>query len=289
MLEKVDLTRAIPKEEYKTRLPALQASLYDLQLRTSEAGLPSVIVFEGWEAAGKGTCINVLTSRLEPRAFKLHVIQEPRTHELHMPWLYRFWQRIPNYGHMAIFDRSWYRRVLEERVEKITPKSEWQKAYRDIADFERTLADDGYAIVKLFFHISKKEQKQRFKKLESHPLTRWQVQQADWKRHKEYDKYLVAVEEMLERTESEWGPWTIVEATDRYWTRIAVFEAIIRALERGRRKARRQEGLTMLRKSGSGQAPFESGIRARPAALPGAVARAGVAALPAQAIAGGGV
>lgn len=231
MLEKVDLTRAVPKEEYKSRLPALQDSLYELQLATSEAGLPTVIVFEGWEAAGKGTCINVLTSRLEPRAFKLHVIQEPRTHELHMPWLYRFWALIPNYGQMAIFDRSWYRRVLEERVEKITPKSEWQKAYRDITDFERTLADDGYAIVKLFFHISKKEQKQRFRKLESNPLTSWQVQPADWKRYKKYDEYLVAVEEMLERTGSEWGPWTIVEATDRYWTRIAVFETIIRALQ----------------------------------------------------------
>ena len=230
MLEKVDLTRAISKEEYKSRLPALQASLYDLQLATSEAGLPSVIVFEGWDAAGKGTCINVLTSKLEPRAFKLHVIQEPRTHELHMPWIYRFWQRIPNYGHMAIFDRSWYRRVLDERVEKITPKAEWQKAYRDITDFERTLADDGYAIVKLFFHISNKEQKKRFRKLESDPLTRWQVQAADWKRHEQYGKYLVAVEEMLERTESEWGPWTIVEATDRYWTRVAVFETIIRSL-----------------------------------------------------------
>ncbi|HXM40209.1 MAG TPA: hypothetical protein VN924_03105 [Bryobacteraceae bacterium] len=231
MLEKIDLTRAIRKEEYKARLPALQASLYELQLATSEAGLPSLIVFEGWEAAGKGTCINALTSRLEPRAFRLHAIREPRTHELHMPWLYRFWHYIPNYGQMAIFDRSWYRRVLEERVEKIAPKSEWQRAYRDISDFERTLADDGYAIVKLFFHISRKEQKQRFTKLESHPLTRWQVQQADWKRHKEYGKYLMAVEEMLERTESECGPWTIVEATDRYWTRIAVFEAIIRALK----------------------------------------------------------
>ena len=231
MLEKVDLTRSISKEEYKSRLPALQASLYDLQLAASEAGLPTVIVFEGWDAAGKGTCINVLTSKLEPRAFKLHVIQEPRTHELHMPWLYRFWQRIPNRGHMALFDRSWYRRVLDERVEGLTPKSEWQKGYRDITDFERTLADDGYTVVKLFFHISRKEQRKRFEKLESHPLTRWQVQQADWKRHKKYDRYLVAVEEMLERTESEWGPWTIVEATDRYWTRIAVFEAIVRALK----------------------------------------------------------
>jgi AMP-polyphosphate phosphotransferase len=241
MLEKVDLTRAISKEEYKARMPALQASLYDLQLSTSEAGLPSVVVFEGWEAAGKGTCINMLTSRLEPRAFKLHMIQEPRTHELHMPWLYRFWQRIPNHGHMGIFDRSWYRRVLEERVEKITPKGEWQRAYRDITDFERALADDGYAIVKLFFHIGKKEQKQRFRTSEKDPLTRWQVSQADWKRHKQYDTYLVAVEEMLERTESEWGPWTIVEATDRYWTRIAVFETIIRALKAaaGKRESRK--------------------------------------------------
>ena len=230
MLEKVDLTRSISKEEYKSRLPDLQAKLYDLQLATSEAGVASVIVFEGWEAAGKGTSINVLTSRLEPRAFKLHVIQEPRTHELHMPWLYRFWQRIPNYGNIAIFDRSWYRRVLDERVEKITPKTEWQKAYRDITDFERTLADDGYVLVKFFFHISKKEQKQRFRKMESNPLTRWRVQPSDWKRHKDYAKYLRAIEEMLEQTESEWGPWHIVEATDRYWTHITVFETLIGAL-----------------------------------------------------------
>jgi polyphosphate kinase 2 (PPK2 family) len=239
MLEKVDLTRAISKEEYKSRLPLLQERLYNLQLAAAETGLASVIVFEGWDAAGKGTCINALTSRLEPRAFRLHVIQEPRTQELHMPWLYRFWQRVPNYGQMALFDRSWYRRVLEERVEKTAPPDEWNKAYRDITDFERTLTDDGYALVKLFLHIGKKEQKHRFRKLASHPLTSWQVQPGDWKRHRKYGKYLTAAEEMLERTESEWGPWTIVEATDRYWTRIAVFEAIIRTLEvaAARRKA----------------------------------------------------
>ena len=231
MLEKIDLTRAISKEEYKSRLPALQERLYELQLAASETGLASVIVFEGWDAASKGACINVLTSRLEPRAFRLHVIQEPRMQELRMPWLYRFWQHVPNYGQMALFDRSWYRRVLEERVEKIAPPDECDKAYRDITDFERTLADDGYALVKLFLHIGKKEQKHRFRKLESDPLTSWQVQPGDWKRHRKYGKYLAATEEMLERTESEWGPWTIVEATDRYWTRIAVFEAIIRTLE----------------------------------------------------------
>jgi AMP-polyphosphate phosphotransferase len=240
MLEKLDLTRQIGKEEYKSRLPALQQRLYDLQLTASENGMASVLVFEGWDAAGKGTSINVLTSRLEPRAFRLHVITEPRTHELHMPWLYRFWQRIPNYGQMAIFDRSWYRRVLDERVERITPKSEWQKAYRDISDFERALADDGYIFVKLFFHITKKEQKKRFRKIEGDPLTSWQVQPADWKRHRQYGKYLVAIEEMLEQTESEWAPWTIVEAMDRYWTRIAVYEAIIKALESGgARKAKK--------------------------------------------------
>src|SRR5215469_6148343 len=117
MLEKVDLTRCLPPEDYKSRLPVLQDRLYELQLATSEAGVPSMVVFEGWDAAGKGSSINVLTSRLEPRAFQLHVIDDPRTYEKHLPWLYRFWQCIPSYGQMALFDRSWYRRVLEERVE----------------------------------------------------------------------------------------------------------------------------------------------------------------------------
>jgi polyphosphate kinase 2 (PPK2 family) len=240
MLEKVDLNRALPKEEYKSRLPGLQDRLYELQLAASETGLPSLIVFEGWDASGKGTCINELTGRLEPRAFRLYAIREPRTQELHLPWLYRFWERIPNYGQMAIFDRSWYRRVLDERVAKAVPKSEWQKAYRDIVDFERTLADDGCVIVKFFFHISKKEQRHRFRKLEKDPLTCWQVEPEDWKQQRAYDKYLVAVEEMLERTESEWAPWTIVEATNRSWARITAFETIIRALEAG--AARRAPG-----------------------------------------------
>lgn len=231
MLEKLNPAPAVSKAEYKKRLASLQENLYELQLACSEAGLPSIIVFEGWDASGKGTCINLLTSRMEPRAFRLHVILEPRSHELHMPWLYRFWERVPNYGQMAIFDRSWYRRVLDERVEKLVPKTEWQKAYRDITDFERTLADDGYVIVKIFLHIGKKEQKKRLRRLERDPLTRWQVQPADWERHRDYKKYLLAAEEMFELTESEWGPWTIVDASDRYWARLACFEAVIRALE----------------------------------------------------------
>jgi len=236
MLEKVDLTKSLSKPEYKARLPYQRNRLYDLQKACWDAGIPSVIVFEGWDAAGKGTSINLLTQRLDPRGFKLYPIQAPRTFETHLPWLWRFWQKLPNYGQMAIFDRSWYGRVLVERMEGLTPEAEWRKAYQDIVDFERTVADDGYVICKFFLHISKKEQKKRFKKLEQDPLESWHVQPEDWEHHRKYDEYLVAYEEMLERTETEWGPWTIVEATDRYWARAKIFETIIPRLEEALRK-----------------------------------------------------
>jgi len=231
MLEKIDLNRSLPKDEYRRLKPRLQRRLYDLQKACWDAKIPTIIVVEGWDAAGKGTAINLLTSRLDPRGFKLYPIQAPRTYETHLPWLWRFWQKIPNYGEMAIFDRSWYGRVLVERVEGLTPAQEWGKGYRDIVDFERTLADDGYAIVKFFLHIAKDEQKRRFKKLGKDPLASWHVQPEDWEHHRKYQEYVVAIEEMLEHTDSEWGPWTIVEATDQRWTRVKIFQTIIRRLE----------------------------------------------------------
>ncbi len=231
MLEKVDLSKKLSKAEYDERFPTLRARLADLQKACWDAHIPSVTLFEGWDASGKGTSINLLTQRLDPRGFKLYAIQAPRTYELHMPWLWRFWLKLPNYGEMAILDRSWYGRLLVERMEGLTPEEEWRKAYRDIADFERTLADDGYVLIKFFLHISKKEQAQRFKKLEKDPIEAWHVQPEDWKHHRKYDEYLVAIEEMLERTEAEWGPWTIVEATDRRWARVKIFETIVRRLE----------------------------------------------------------
>jgi polyphosphate kinase 2 (PPK2 family) len=231
MLEKIDLTHKLSKAEYKMRMPRLQRRLYDLEKACWDAKMPSVIVFEGWDAAGKGTSINLLTSRLDPRGFKLHPIQAARTFETHLPWLWRFWLKLPNYGEMAIFDRSWYGRVLVERVEGLTPVQEWRKGYRDIVDFERTIADDGYVVVKFWLHISKKEQKKRFKMLEKDPLKSWHVQPEDWEHHRKYNEYLMAVEEMLERTDTEWGPWTIVEATNKRWARVKIFETIIRRLE----------------------------------------------------------
>jgi polyphosphate kinase 2 (PPK2 family) len=230
MLEKIDLNKKLSKKEYKALLPKLQRRLYDLETAAWKAGVPSVILFEGWDAAGKGTTITTLTQRLDPRGFKLYPIRGARTYEKMHPWLWRFWLKLPNYSEMAIFDRSWYGRVLVERVEGLTPEEEWRKGYRDIVDFERTIADDGYVLVKFWLHISKKEQRRRFKLLEKDPLKSWQVTEEDWEHHRKYDEYLLAVEEMLERTETEWGPWTIVEATNRWWARAKVFNTIINAL-----------------------------------------------------------
>lgn len=231
MLEQIDLSKKLSKKSYKQEIPELRRRLYDLQFTAWKAGVPSILIFEGWDAAGKGTTINTLTQRLDPRGFKLYPVRAARTYERMRPWLWRFWLALPNYGEMAIFDRSWYGRVLVERVEGLVSQRLWQQAYRDILNFERTLSDDGYSIMKFWLHISSEEQRRRFKSLEKDPLKSWQVTKEDWDHHRKYDEYLVAVEEMLERTESEWAPWTIVEATDRWWARKKVFDTVIANLE----------------------------------------------------------
>jgi len=231
MLEKVNLDLTLSKEVYRKALPALQSRLYDLEKACWHQKVPSMIVLEGWDAAGKGSAVATLTERLDPRGFKLHPITPPRTYEQQRPWLWRFWQRTPNCGEMSIFDQSWYRRVLEERVEKTIPKKEVGKAFRDIVEFEQMLADDGTVIVKFWMHISRKEQRKRFRALEKDPLESWRVTKEDWARHRKYDDYHDAAEDMLARTESEWGPWTIVESTSRWYSRRKIFETVIRALE----------------------------------------------------------
>ena len=232
MLENINLKKKLPREEFKRLLPALQGRLYDLEKACWDNGVPSVIVFEGWDASGKGTTIATLTQRLDPRGFKLYPITAPRTYEQQRPWLWRFWLRVPNRGEMVIFDHSWYGRVLEERVERTVQEEAWREAYRDIVEFERMLADDGAIILKFFLHISKKEQKQRFQAIEQDPLEAWRVTKADWARNKNYDEYLVAVEDMLELTESEFAPWTIVEAASKWHARRKVFDTIVSAMEK---------------------------------------------------------
>lgn len=232
MLENINLKKRLTREEYKQKLPALQQRLYDLEKACWDEGVPTLIVLEGWDASGKGTTIAALTQRLDPRGFKLYPITAPRTYEQQRPWLWRFWLKTPERGEMVIFDHSWYGRVLEERVEGTVPEKAWREAYRDILEFERMLSDDGTVIIKFFLHISKKTQRERFESLARDPLEKWRVTDADWARHKKYDQYLAASEEMLELTESEYGPWTIVEATSRWHARRRVFETIIAAMER---------------------------------------------------------
>lgn len=236
MLEQLDLGSTLAKNEYKQRLPRLQRRLHQLQQACWEANLATVILFEGWSAAGKGATIRKLTERLEPRGFDLHTTVAARTYESLMPWLWRFWVKVPNYGHMAIFDRSWYRPVRTARVEGSADPEAQQRAYDDIASFERALADDRYTVVKLFLHIDRHEQGRRLKSLAGDARTAWQVSANDWERHEQYDAYLVAAEEMLERTEAEWAPWTIIAATDTRWARIKVFETLIDHLEGGLHK-----------------------------------------------------
>ena len=231
MLDKIDLNKKLTKRVYKTIMPELSDRLYNAQKASWDAGVPVVIIFEGWDAAGKGTSIQRLNRPLDPRGFKLYPIRAARTHEKKHPWLWRFWQKLPAYGEMAIFDRSWYGRVMVERVEELIPESKWRRAYRDITEFERTIADDGTLIIKFFLHISKQEQRLRFDKLLKDPLTAWQVSDEDWEHHHNYDKWLLAYEEAFERTDTEFGPWTIIEATNRRYTRVKIFQTVIIALE----------------------------------------------------------
>ena len=231
MLEKVDLRLAVPKEAYKRRIAQLQERLYDLVHAAFRRQVPAMIVFEGWAAAGKGGTINTLTERLDPRGVRVAPISPPRTFETRYPWMWRYWQSIPVRGQTIIYDTSWYRRVLIDRVGKAVKKSVWKEAYQDIVEFEAMLATEGALIRKFWLQISRKEQKRRFRKLLASKLTAWQVAGEDAAQHKAYDRYAEAVEEMLARTDFPHAPWVIVEATDRYHTRIKVFEEIIRAFE----------------------------------------------------------
>jgi len=240
MLELVDLEKTIAKEAYRKVFPEMEIRLGAVQRKVLDAGVPVVIVFEGWDAAGKGTLINRLTQALDPRGFKVHPISAPdETERLH-PWMWRFWSAMPRAGSFAIFDRSWYGRVLVERIEGLASEDDWQGAYEDIRGFERQLADAGTVVVKFWLHIDKKEQKRRFKRIAKNPATAWKVGKQERRHHRKYEAWLEAVEETLERTSTAYAPWTLVEATHGRYARVRVFETVLQAVEREleRRRAR---------------------------------------------------
>jgi polyphosphate kinase 2 (PPK2 family) len=242
MLENVNLTQTLSKPDYDGVFTGLERALCELQMRARELKIPVIIIFEGWDASGKGTLINKLLLCLDPRGFKVHAVNPPTEEERRRPFLWRFWIRTPPKGTIAIFDRSWYGRVLVERVDGLVEEEIWSKSYEKIRSFERQLVDDGAVLIKFFLHIDKKEQKRRFRKLEANPATRWKVTKTDWMHHDHYKKWLAAVEEMLLKTDSGFAPWTIVEAHDRRFATVKVFRTVIEALERGVRKRSTQAG-----------------------------------------------
>ncbi|MBN1352002.1 phosphate--AMP phosphotransferase [candidate division KSB1 bacterium] len=232
MLEQIDLTKKIEKSQYKAVILELELRLGELQRKARELEIPVAIVFEGWDAAGKGTLINRLLLALDPRGFAVYPTNPPNEEECYRPFLWRFWRNTPEKGKIAIFDRSWYGRVLVARIDKLVKKKTWFRAYDEIRSFERQLADGGTLIVKFFLHIDKSTQKKRFKVLEGNPATAWKVTKDDWRHHRQFEKYLQATEEMLAKTDTDFAPWTIVEALDRRFATVKVFKTVIEAIEK---------------------------------------------------------
>ena len=230
MLETVDLSHSLSKEEYKPRLSALQSRLYALEWACSKGGVPSAIVFEGWGGAGKGEVIKVLTEKLDPRGYVVYPVVPPNTEEGMKPWMARFWKLIPAKGEMAIYDCSWYGRVLWDRLSGATSDRKLAQAFQDIRDFESMLADDGMIFTKLWLHLSQKEQARRLKKMEKDPLESWKVSESDRWQNRRYDKVVKAVEAVLDQTSTEYAPWTLVEMEDRYFGRVKVLETVAKTL-----------------------------------------------------------
>ncbi len=230
MLEVMDLTPSLAKEDYSEQLPLLQRKAWRLQRACWVAGIPTILIFEGWDAAGKGTIIRKLTSRLEPRGYELHhTTDQPRTHESGLPWMCRFWTSIPARGSMAIYDRSWNRVAVEEKVNGCE-ELRWRRALRDIGDFERTLTDDGYVLIKFFLHISKEEQAERYDAWKENPGTSWKALEGSWHKPKRYQSRLCATEELLQHTEFPHAPWRLVAATDQRWATIDVLAHLTETL-----------------------------------------------------------
>ena len=231
MLETINLKKSLSKSAYQKAMPELQERLRKLQYAARAANLTTIICLEGWDAAGKGEVARKLTQKLDPRLFRVHAGTPPTPLEERYHFLHRYQISLPNYGEMAMFVHGWYRRVLDERCDKLVKKSEWREAYQQIDEFERWLSDDGQLIVKFWMHISKKKQRQKFKKYLEDPNQAWRITKDYRRHHREYNRWVVAVEEMLAKTESSYAPWTVIEANDQRWALIRIFEVLAQRMQ----------------------------------------------------------
>jgi len=240
-LDELDLSQKLSRAEEAKRLEAAQERLLALRLRLGglegdgRLGPPVLVLFEGWDASGKGGAIKRLVARMDPRHVRVAQFAGPTFDEKRHHFLHRFSPALPGWGGMAVLDRSWYGRVLVERVERFATKEQWGRAYDEISGFERTLSAEGMVIIKFWLHISSAEQLKRFKRREKDPLKRWKLTDEDWRNRKKRKQYARAVEEMLERTDTEWAPWHLVEGDSKRHARVKVLETTVAEIERGMR------------------------------------------------------
>ena len=218
--------------DYERQLSSMQATLQAIQQAYLGTRERAVIVLEGWDTAGKGGVVRRLGWALDPRSFKVHPISAPSSHDQGKHYLQRFWEKLPERGQIVVFDRSWYGRVLVERVEKLASPREWRRGYEEINQFERALVADGTRVTKIFLHITPAEQIRRFKDRLSNPLKRWKLSYEDFRNREHWGEYEVAIENMMERTSTKWAPWHLVPTNDKPYGRLATFRILIDRLSK---------------------------------------------------------
>lgn len=230
MLESLDLTLSLPRQEYMVQLARRQIQLRELGWQVYRQKRPVVIVFEGWDAAGKGGAIRRLTEKLDPRGYAVYPISAPQGEDRTRHYLYRFWRRLPPRGQIAIFDRSWYGRVLVERVEGFCSEEAWRRAYKEINSFERQLKDFGAILAKFWIHISREEQLRRFRERQRTGYKAWKLTDEDWRNRAKWPAYEQAVEDMLLKTSTITAPWHLIEGNDKYYARVKILSTLVELL-----------------------------------------------------------
>ena len=260
MLEKIDLSKKVDKKTYRRVMDEAEEKLGLLQRECKDAGIPVILVFEGMGAAGKGVQINRLIQALDPRGFDVYACDRPTEDEQMRPFLWRYWTKTPAKGRIAVFDRSWYRSVQVDRFDGLTPEDKLGDAYQDILSFEKQLCDDGTVIMKFFLYIDKDEQKKRFKKLEGSKETSWRVTEEDWNRNKDFDRYLKMNEEMLEKTDTDYAPWVIIEAVDKDYAALKIASTVMDRLEYELEHSRPEEEKTAQGQEAKIRERFKNGV-----------------------------
>lgn len=260
MLEKIDLSKKVDKKTYRRVMDEAEEKLGRLQRECKDAGIPVILVFEGMGAAGKGVQINRLIQALDPRGFDVYACDRPTEDEQMRPFLWRYWTKTPAKGRIAVFDRSWYRSVQVDRFDGLTREDKLGDAYQDILSFEKQLCDDGTVIMKFFLYIDKDEQKKRFKKLEGSKETSWRVTEEDWNRNKDFDRYLKMNEEMLEKTDTDYAPWVIIEAVDKDYAALKIVSTVMDRLEYELEHRRPEDEKTAQRQESKTRERFKNGV-----------------------------